>query len=96
MRTLKSVYPDYADRVELIGVGTDPSEGATTVRGFAAREGYTWDMAPFESSIVVDYRILSQSSKVAINGDGVITYRSGYGSLSPRDWRNIFEDLLAD
>ena len=94
MRTLKSVYPDYADRVEFIGVGTDPTEDAVDVRGYADRQGYTWDMAPFESSIVADFRILSQSSKVAINGDGVITYRSGYGSLSANDWRNIFEDLL--
>ena len=94
MRTLKDVYPDYADRVEFIGVGTDPGESAADVRRFSNAQGYPWDMAPWEPSIGADYRILSQSSKVAINGNGVITYRSGYGSLSSRDWRNIFEDLL--
>ena len=39
------------------------------------------------------YRIITQSTKVAIGGDGVITFRAGYGKASDDTWVEVFEEL---
>ena len=93
MRTLKSIYPDYEGRVTILGVEQDPTEGASKIREFAGKNGYTWEMATFDADIVLEYRILQQSSKVAINANGVITYRGGYGNLSPSKWREVLDEV---
>ncbi len=96
MRTLKNVYPDYADRVLFIGIGQDPSESARDVREYAEDNGYPWGMAPYDGSVILDYRVIQQSSKVAVNGAGVITFRDGYGKLSTGEWRDVFEELIGE
>ena len=93
MQTLKSVYEDYEDRVTILGIGTDPSEGEGDVRSYSNRHGYPWEMAPYNGNVLLEYRITSQSSKVVIDGNGVITYRGGYGSLSSREWREALDEV---
>ena len=77
----------------ILGVEQDPTEGASKIREFAGKNGYMWEMAVFDADIVLEYRILQQSSKVAINANGVITYRGGYGSLSPTKWREVLDEV---
>ena len=93
MRNLKGIYDDYRDRVTILGIGTDPTEGVRHVRQYADQQGYPWEMAPYVADVLPSYRVTSQSSKVVINGDGVITFRDGYGSLSTRKWREVLDEV---
>ncbi len=93
MRTLKSIYPDYEGRVTILGVEQDPTESASKIREYAEKNGYPWEMATFDADIVLEYRILQQASKVAINANGVITYRGGKGNLSSSKWREVLDEV---
>jgi len=40
-----------------------------------------------------DYSIIVQSTKVAIDGEGIIVFREGYGVKSSDIWRQLFQRL---
>ena len=42
-----------------------------------------------------DLNVLVQSTKVAFDGNGVQTYRDGFGGGGPDEWRGVFEQLAA-
>ena len=90
---MKEVYPEYADEVAFYGIGADPSESIEELEAYSVSQGYTWPMAVPESDMLRDLKILVQSSKVAIDGDGVIVYRDGYAQGSDETWRSVFEEL---
>ncbi len=45
--------------------------------------------------IVPDFGITVQSSKVAMDGSGIIVYRAGKGGGNAATWRQVFADLAA-
>ncbi len=95
MRNLKEVYEDYEDDVAILGIDQDPSESESTIRRYVQSQGYTWDMAAYVGEVVFGYGIIQQAAAVAIDGNGVITYRKGYrdGTISARQWREILDDV---
>ena len=50
-------------------------------------------MAIPEGDMLRKFNIQVQSSKVAVDGDGVIVYRDGYAQGSDETWRSVFEEL---
>ena len=42
-----------------------------------------------------DMKVLVQSTKIAIDAQGVIVYRDGYGRGGEDVWRQVFKDLAA-
>jgi hypothetical protein len=48
-------------------------------------------MAP--DGMLPDYNITVQSTKVAIDGEGIVTFREGYGRKSADIWRQLFQRL---
>ncbi len=95
MRTIKDVYPDFQDDVAFIAVDVDPSESAETIDGYAAQQGYTWDMAIHHADVMSDFGISRQPSKVLIDGNGIITLRGTPGSSSANTWREALEAVTA-
>ena len=94
MRALRNLYRDYEGRVAILGIGQDPSEDANDVARYANRLDLPFELAPYENDILPAYNIISQSSKVAIDGNGVITYRGGYSrTLSEHDWREVLDEV---
>ena len=81
----------------ILGIGQDPSERAGEIASFARERNLTFDLAPYENDILPAYNVISQSSKVAIDANGVITYRGGYSNtLSERDWRNVLDEAAGE
>jgi len=37
-----------------------------------------------------------QSTKIAIDADGMIVYRAGYGKWTGKDWISVFEKLTGE
>ena len=52
---------------------------------------FTYQSAVPVSRVLPDLRITGHSTKIAMDGSGVITYRAGKGTAP--DWRNLFARL---
>ncbi|MBM3925139.1 MAG: hypothetical protein FJ320_04010 [SAR202 cluster bacterium] len=87
------MYSQYQDKVSVLAIDTDPSESESKIREFRDANGYSWPMATTHRDVVRDYNITVQSSKVAVDHQGVIAFRSGYGTQSEGKWREWFEEL---
>ena len=74
-------------------VGTDPSETLEDLEQQRQREGFPWPVAEPQGSMLRDFEVLVQSTKVAIDSQGVIIYRDGFGEGGDDDWRKAFQDL---
>ena len=42
-----------------------------------------------------DLQVLVQSTKIAVDSQGVVIYRDGYGQGNEDTWRQVFRDLAA-
>ena len=90
---MKEIYPEYADEVAFYVVGVDPSESIEELEAYSDSQGYPWPMAVHERDMLRKLNIRVQSSKVAVDRDGVIVYRDGYAQGSDETWRSVFEEL---
>ncbi len=78
MRTLSSIVPNYADRVDTYVVAFN--ESGETIDNYIADQEYSNMIAAAPvGTMLADLKIVSQSSMIAVNGAGVITFRKGYG-----------------
>ena len=93
MRRLRDIYPDYADRVAFYAVGADPTESLSRLESYRQQEGYPWPVAEAVGPMLRDFRVTAQSTKIAIDSRGLITYRAGYGQGDPDTWRQVFQTL---
>ncbi len=56
-------------------------------------QGYIWPVSMAPAGMLPDYSIIVQSTKVAIDGEGIIVFREGYGVKSSDIWRQLFQRL---
>ena len=90
---LSSIYPDYADSVDFIVVGQDPSEPIGDLVAYRDGQGQPWPVSVAGPGMLADLRITTQAFKLAIGPDGVITYRAGYRTGNPEVWGAVIADL---
>ena len=90
---MKEIYPKYADDVAFYGIGVDPSESIQELEAYSDSQGYPWPMAVPDKAMLRNLNIRVQSSKVAVNRDGVVIYRDGYSQGSDETWIGVFEEL---
>lgn len=90
---MKEVYPDFTNRVAFYAVGSDPGESLERLERYRQDQGYPWPVATGEGDILRDLDVLVQSTKIAFDANGVITYRDGYGRGDPEEWRRVFQEL---
>ncbi len=92
---MKDVWPDYADSVGFYAVGIDPTEGISELEAYREGQGHPWPVAVPGAGMLADFRVTYQSTKVALDAAGVITYRDGFGRGGEEAWREVFEQLAA-
>ena len=88
------MYPEYEEEVAFLAVGVDPSE-EDRIAGFHEDNGFTWITSPGDPTMLVEYGIRAQASKVALDHNGIIVYKPGAGSTGEARWRQLFEELAA-
>ena len=89
---MKEIQPAFAGRIPLYLVRADPSEDLEFLERYRQKNEYPWPVSIPDSKMLSNLRILSQSSKVAVDGNGIIRYRDGYGQ--GRDsWEDVFKGL---
>ena len=89
------MYPVFADSVTLYSVGSDPFESLGQLVTDHASNDYPGTVAVPYGRMLRDLNVLTQSTKIAIDSTGVITYRAGYGRGNPGEWSRVFENLAA-
>jgi hypothetical protein len=91
---MKDLWPKYADRVDFYAIGQSPFESLERLGSYAQKEGYPWPVAEIDPKILKDLKVLQQSTKIALDHQGVITYRDGYADGGVDKWRQVFEELI--
>ena len=95
LRRLKNIYPEFSRDVAFYAVAADPSEDVAALEMQRQREGYPWLVAEPVGTVLRDLEVLVQSTKIAIDSQGVIVYRDGYGRGGEDVWRQVFQKLAA-
>ncbi len=93
MAEFAAIYPDFADSVDFLVVGQDPTEPIDVLVAYRDNAGHVWPVALAGPRMLADLRINTQAYKIALDADGVITYRAGYGSGDAQTWREVMADL---
>ena len=57
------------------------------------KEGYLWPIAEIDTEVLKGLRVLQQSTKIALDHQGIITYRAGYADGGAYKWREVLSDL---
>ena len=87
------IYPEFAGQVAFYAVGQDPTESLGEMEQYRERQGYPWPVAEPIDKMLIDLRVLQQSTKIAVDARGIITYRAGYGRGDPDTWWQVFQGL---
>ena len=95
MQRIAQVYPSFQDSVGLYIVGANFSETLDRLVSNQNREGYPGEVAEPSRSMLEDFRVLKQSTKVGIDESWSIVYRAGFGDVGADGWQGVFEDLAA-
>ena len=93
MRSLKEVYPEFAESVNFYAITVDPFDDAESLERFRENEGYPWPLARTESDLLFKLHVTQQSTKVAFGSDGIIIYREKMGGGDAETWRKILQQL---
>ncbi len=91
---MKDVYPEFADRVDFYAIGQSTSDDIEKLESDRKKQGYPWPVAQIDPDVLRDLRVLTQSTKIVLDHQGVITYRAGYADGGPSEWRQVFTDLV--
>ena len=86
----------YNDQVAFYIVGTDPSESLEFLEADRKREGLPWTTASAHEGMLNSLQIYTQASKIAINADGIITHRYGFGKGKFESWAALFDDIASN
>lgn len=65
------------------------------LEAYREREGHPWLVAEPLGTMLRDIKVLVQSTKIAVDSQGVIVYRDGYGQGGEETWRQTFQELAA-
>jgi hypothetical protein len=95
---MKEVYPEFSDQVNFYAVGTFTKavEDLNKLENYREQRGHPWFVAnPVnERDALASLNVSSQSTKIAFDSRGVITYRDGFGGGDAKVWRQVFSDLI--
>ena len=92
---MKDVYPEYAQEVDFYAVASSSALKLSNLENYRAKQNHPWPVAEPLGSMLKDFKILQQSTKIAFDARGVIIYRDGYGAGDPETWSRVFEELSA-
>ena len=92
LNELKAVQPLY-NNVTFIAVDIDVGANLEELRMFANDQGYPWEIGISSRGLLEELGILTQSTKVAIDRDGIVIYRKGFAEGNIEEWISVFERL---
>ena len=76
-------------------MAASPAETLEILEQDRQKNGYPWPVAELTGTGLRDFKVVSQSTKIALDASGVITYREGFGGGDLEKWQSVFESLAA-
>ena len=94
MRSIKEqVGENYGDEIAFYVVGTSPFESIEQLEEDRVEKGLPWPAAYPDKGMLEAFGVTRQASKIAIDGDGIITHRYGTGRGDYESWSALFDDI---
>jgi len=94
LTNLKSIYPQYKDKVNFVAVDVDIEEDAGTIAKDVNSRGYLGNFTLASVPLLQDYKIYDTSTKYVIARNGTILF-SGAGEVSKQYWINLFNHAIS-
>ena len=79
--------------MEFIAVNIDHSLDLAKLHAFSTERNYPWAVGQADIKMLRAFGITVQSTKIAINTDGVIVYRAGYGEGTSQEWASVLGNM---
>ena len=76
-------------------MAASPAETLEILEQDRQKNGYPWPVAELTGTGLRDFKVVSQSTKIALDSSGVITYREGFRGGDLKEWQSVFESLAA-
>jgi hypothetical protein len=73
----------------------DPTESADVLRTYHAQQDYPWTGAVGNRPTIEAYNVISTSIKFAMDRNGIVVSRRGYGVGSEQSWRDLLRSLAS-
>ncbi|MBI2108197.1 TlpA family protein disulfide reductase [Candidatus Woesearchaeota archaeon] len=92
----KKIYPEYADKINYVAIDLDTTEDIAMIREYADKLGINGiRFAEGNAKVLSDYRILSTTTKYALDKDGILLYK-GSGAFNEKQWEVLLDGMLAN
>ena len=92
---MTTLYSDFEAEINIVAVGFGSSQTVETLTSHQQARGYPETFAEGPDSMVRDFKVSTQSTKIGVTADGVIQFREGYGASSSGVWRSCLQSLVA-
>ena len=93
---MATLDPKYTKDIAFYIVGHGPTQTVELLEMDRQKQGYPWPVAELTGTGIRDLEVLLQSTKIAIDSSGVITYRDGFGQGDLDKWQNAMEALATN
>ena len=93
MRSIKGLDPKFTDNVNFYIVGSSPGQTVDVLEKDRENEGYPWPVAEIAGNGLRDLEVVAQSTKIALDANGIITYRDSFGQGNIETWGQVLADL---
>ena len=91
---MKDLYPEFSDKVDFYAIGQSQFETMDQLEDDRIKHSYPWRIAKIDHGVLKELRVLQQSTKIAIDHQGIVSYSAGYGEGDVRKWRQVFFNLV--
>ena len=95
MRSIRDLGSGAVENVNFYIVGSDLSQTLDKLEANRQDEGYPGAVAEIADTGLRDLKIIKQSTKIALDGNGVITYRDSFGQGNIDVWGQVLTDLAS-
>lgn len=94
LTALSKVYKNYEDKVSIIAISLDLSEGKDLIKEYRQKypELQSVMFAPGTDDILIKYQVIRTTTKFAIGKDGKIMY-AGFGAFDEEQWKILLDAL---
>ena len=90
---MKDLYPAFPNKVDFYAIGQSETETLDQFEHDQMERDYPWPIAQIHGDVLKKLQVVQQSTKIALNAQGVISYRGGYGKGGVDKWREVLSDL---
>ena len=91
---MKTIQPKFEDKVVFLAVDIGYNANFEDVLAFAEERNYPWPVGQANIKMLTEFDVNVQSTKIAIDADGLIVYRAGYGQGTSEEWMRVFDTML--